>query len=320
MIKYQDLIYNNNQFKELCNQEISCNSFLFESSDEILLENFSYCYAQSIFCSNKKNKPCKSCIQCQKVNLLKHSDLKIYPLNNKNILVDDVKDLIENIILTPIESEVKVFIFNNFSSATIQAQNKLLKILEEPPKNSYIILNVTNINKVLPTVISRCKKIRILPPSKTELEQVINSQYKTVLDVCQNSLTKAINYSSNDEFLNVYKNCFKTLLEMKDSRKLLKYVNMFNTSKKTFEMSLEIFESIFRDVLMVRLNKSEFVQNVNSLNELITIASFLDADALDLLIKKINEIRKQLDFNCNYVLLVDNFLLYYLEVKYLCNK
>lgn len=324
MINYQDLILQNNQFKELCNQEINCNSFLFESSDELFLENFSYCYAQRIFCLNSSFKPCKTCIQCQKVSLLKHSDLRIYPKNNKTILVDDVKDLIENVNLTPIESDVKIFIFNKFSSSTLQAQNKLLKILEEPPKNTYIFLNVTNINKVLPTVISRCKKVRLLPLSKNEISSVLNSsstqQINTVLDICQGSLSKAINYAENDEFLKVYNSCLNTLLEMKDSRKLIKFANMFNYSKKAFEISLEVFESIFRDILMIRLQKNELIENKNIINELISVSQFLDADAVDLLIKKIYVIRKQLDFNCNFVLLVDNFLLYYLEVKYLCNK
>ena len=144
MIEYQNLILQNSQFKSLCNQPLNCNSFLFESADEIFLNNFSYCFAKYIFCNNLQNKPCNLCIQCQKVGLLTHSDLKIYPKNNKNILVDDVKDLIENINLTPIESDYKVFIFNNFSSANQQSQNKLLKILEEPPKNSFIILSQSN--------------------------------------------------------------------------------------------------------------------------------------------------------------------------------
>ena len=323
MICYQDLIYQNNQFKELCNQKINCNSFLFESNDQLFLENFSYCYAQRIFCDSEFFKPCKTCINCQKVQLLKHSDLKIYPKNNKNIVVEDVKDLIEDVILTPVEGSVKVYIFNNFSSATIQAQNKLLKILEEPPINTYIILNVCNINKVLPTILSRCKKIRLLKLSKEELNLVLNKssgdESDIILDVCQGSLTKAVNYFNDSEFLKIYNACITTLLEMKDSRKLLKYANMFN-NKKNFDIALEIFESIFRDLLMIRLNKHELIENINITNELMSISSLLDADALDLLIKKIYAIRKQLEFNCNFVLLIDNFLLYYLEVKYLCNK
>lgn len=326
MIEYQNLILQNNQFKSLCNQYLNCNSFLFESADEVFLNNFSYCFAQHIFCTNLQNKPCNLCIQCQKVSLLTHSDLKVYPKNNKNILVDDVKDLIENVNLTPIESDYKVFIFNNFSSANQQSQNKLLKILEEPPKNTFIILNVTNINKVLPTISSRCKKIRLMPLSREELNNFVNlsaisqSEKETILDIAQGSLTKVLNYANNNEFSLTFSSCIKCLTEMRDSRQLIKYSTMISGSKQTFEMSLEIFESIFRDVLMLRLNKPNLVKNNNIYDKLVLIAQTLDSDGVDLIIKKIYSIKKQLEFNCNYILLVDNLLLYILEVKFLCNK
>ncbi|MBR1985186.1 MAG: hypothetical protein IKA31_05525 [Clostridia bacterium] len=326
MIEYQSLVLQNNQFKNLCNQELNCNSFLIESNDEVFLTNFSYCFAQHIFCTNNQKKPCNMCISCQKVSLLKHSDLKIYPKNQKNILVDDVKDLIENVNLTPVESEHKVFIFNNFSTANTQSQNKLLKILEEPPKNTYIILNVTNINKVLPTVVSRCKKIRLSPLSKQEIENFVNLDFlpddnkKNILDVSQGSLTKVLNYSNNENFNQAFVGCLKSLTEMRDSKQLIKYSSLIGKSKQVFEIALEIFESIFRDCLMIRLNKQNLVINNNIVDKLLLISQTLDADSLDLIIKKIYAIKKQLEFNCNYVLLVDNLLLYILEVKFLCNK
>ena len=107
---------------------------------------------------------------------------------------------------------------------------------------------------------------------------------------------------------------------MRDSKQLIKYSTMLSVSKQVFEMSLEIFESVFRDILMIRLNKLNLIKNNNIYEKLLQIASSLTADAIDLIIKKIYAIKKQLEFNCNYVLLVDNFLLYYLEVKFLCNK
>jgi len=325
MIEYKDLVQNNSQFLDVCSQEINCNSFLFESNDEVYLQNFAYSYAQFLFCTNKQNKPCNNCISCQKVSLLKHADLTIYPKNGKTILVDDVKDLINNVNLTPIESDKKVFVFNNFSQATPQAQNKLLKILEEPPKNTYIILCVTNINTVLATILSRCKKIRLKPLKNEELNSVLNSTISqqnalAELNIAQGNLTKLLNYSSNSMFITTYNNVFKTLLELKDSKKLIKYSCLFNATKTTFEMSLEIFESVFRDIILLRLNKQNLVKNTANLTQLIDVSKDFNCDMADLIIKKIYAIKKQLTFNCNYVLLVDNFLLYVLEVKFLCNK
>lgn len=321
MIEFENLILNNPQFQEICNQNLT-NAFLFESTDPVFLENFSYCFAKRLLCLN--NLVCNECLNCKKVSMLSHADLKIYPKNNKSIVVEDIKDLIENINLTPMESDKKVFILNNFSFSTIQAQNKLLKILEEPPKNAYIILNVSNINKVLPTIMSRCKKIRLIPLTNAELNKHLTfkseEEKKVILDLSSGSLTKALEYLNNEEFFSEYNKVFDTLLEMKDSRQLLKYAMYFNKNKNAFLIALEIFENIFRDVLVIRLNKTSLVTNKNFLDKLKEISLFLTADALDQLIKKIYEIRKKLEFNCNFVLLVDNFLLYYLEVKFLCKK
>ena len=325
MIEYRDLVLKNKQYIDLCNETFNCNSFLFESSDEVFLKNFAYCFAQYIFCS-EKNKPCGQCIQCQKVNLLSHADLKIYPLNNKNILVDDVKDLIETVNLMPIESDYKVFIFNNFSSANIQAQNKLLKILEEPPRNTFIILNVTNSSKVLPTVASRCKKIRLSLLDSEDIKANVkdagvgDKDLDTIVEISQGSLQKVLNYTNNDEFINTFKNCLTTMRDMKDSRQLIKYSSLFNQNKQVFEMALEIFEVLFRDMLVIRLGKEGLVKNKNEIGTLKSISQDFHSDAIDLIIRRIYFIKKQMEFNCNYVLLVDNLLLYILEVKFLCNK
>lgn len=324
MIEYQNLILNNKVFLNLCNENFNCNSFLFDSSDEVFLKNFSYCFAKFLFCESTYKKPCGECLFCQKAEKLALADFTIYPKNNKNILVDDVKGLIESVNLSPIESDIKVFIFNNFSSANTQAQNKLLKILEEPPKNTYIILNVTNINKVLPTVASRCKKVRLNKLTQEELASTITNlaeEDKTkVLSLADGNLTKALNYSTSTDFLRVYNDVVFTLSNLKNSSELLKFSVKFNKSRQDFIYALEIFEAIFRDILLVRLGKQNLVQNKQILPKLNSFAQGLTADATDKLIKKIYEINKQLEFNCNYVLLLDNFLLYYLEVKFLCNR
>lgn len=327
MIEFQQLIQHNRQFKELCNSELNCNSFLFESQDSIFLNNFAYSFAKYLMCEGSEVKPCNLCSQCKKVELLSHADVILYPKNKKNILVDDVKNLIEDVSLTPVESDKKIYIFNNFSSANTQSQNKLLKILEEPPKNVYIFLCVTNINKVLPTILSRCKKIRLEALTDCEIKTCLptesgltEEQASLILDFSQGSIEKALNFCSSQEFLQVYKNCLLTLLEMKDSKTLLAYSTKFSKDKQTFETALDVFELVFRDILMLRLGQESLVKNKTILDKLAILANDFDCDALDKIIKKIYFIKKQLSFNCNYVLLIDNLLLYILEVKFLCKK
>jgi len=258
--------------------------------------------------------------------LLSHADVTIYPKSNKNILVEDVKDLIQNINLTPIEGDKKIFIFKNFSSANTQSQNKLLKILEEPPKNAYIILCVSNINKVLPTVLSRCKKYRLLPLSDEQMKEYLSNvlldsnSLNTILDFSAGNIEKALNFNNDSCFMTAFNACLDALLNMKDSKTMLKFSTPFSNDKKVFECALDIFEIMFRDMLMARFSKFNLVKNKNLISQISALAMQFDADAIDKIIKRLYLIKQQLLFNCNYVLLVDNLLLYILEVKFLCNK
>jgi len=320
VIEYSNQILNNDYFKLVCNTTTNCNSFLFESNDSIYLKNFALSFAKFLLCDGSINKPCEKCVACQKSNLLTHPDLVIFPKSNKNILVDDIKSLIEQCYLSPIESNKKVFILNNFSSANVQSQNKLLKILEEPPKNVYIILCVTNINSVLPTIISRCKKFRLKPLSISEINQFLNLDNANLFaEMAQGSLEKALKYSSNKDFVKTYEHCFEAL-KMKNSQEVLLHSSKLSANREIFEYSLEILENIFRNILLIRLNKDNLITNKFLIEKINDIAKDYDSDCVDKIIKKICLIRKQLSFNCNYVSLSDSLLLYILEVRFYATK
>ena len=325
MIEYAKEILENKQFNILCKEKFSGASFLFESVDTIFLENFVFSFAKFLMCSGE-NKPCNSCINCKKSNLLSHPDIKIYPESRNNILVEDVKDLITSSILKPVEGDKKIFIFKNFSSANVQSQNKLLKILEEPPKNVYILLCVSNISKILRTILSRCQKIKLKALTDEELKKYLNfnsfnsEDIKKIICSSNGNLTTAANYLKNPIFLKVYDNCFYMLKMMKSSTELLKFSCLLTKDKEDFELALKILENIYRDLLLVRLDKEILISNTFKLEELKNIALDYDCDAIDKIIKKIYQIKKQMEFNCNYILLCDNLLLYILEVKFLCKK
>lgn len=325
MIEYAEQILNNNQFKALIQENFSGSSFLFESTDTLYLENFVYSFAKFLMCSNR-TRPCENCNNCKKANLLSHPDIIIYPQSKDVVLVEDVKNLINSSILSPMEGDKKIFIFKNFSSANIQSQNKLLKVLEEPPKNVYILLCVNNISKILPTILSRCQKINLKSLSNKELSKYLNfsnfspEDISKIISSSNGNLTVANNYLKNPLFLKVYDNCLNILKNMRSSKELLKFSYLITKNKEEFELSLKILENFYRDLLLIRLNKNELVTNTFNETNLKEISLSYNCDTIDKIIKKIYQIKKQMEFNCNYVLLCDNLLLYILEVKFLCKK
>lgn len=323
MIEFGEIIEQQQQYISLCSGETDCNSFLFESNDEIYLNNFMFMFARHLLCQ-QKGLSCGKCLACQKVNSLSHADLRIYPKNSKSILVDDIKDLIENIYLSPVESDKKVFVLKNFSNATIQAQNKLLKILEEPPKNAYIILGVSNSSKVLPTVMSRCKKMHLQPLDNNFIRQILNDmdgqKAENIVHIAQGNLTKALEYSKDQNFQNIFATCLDTLKNMKNSTQLISYTTRLSANKEEFAIVLNIFESLFRDIMLFRFGRQDLLQNKNLIDDIIVLAQDFDCDCVDKIIRKLSETKKQMEFNCNQTVLMDELLLYILEVKYYATK
>lgn len=100
--------------------------------------------------------------------------------NNNSIGIDEIKNLQVKIFLKPIKSEKKAIVIEDGDHLTIEAQNALLKVLEEPPDHTIIILNVENIENLLPTIISRCQivtlqsdVIKLEDQEKRELQELI---------------------------------------------------------------------------------------------------------------------------------------------------
>ena len=103
-----------------------------------------------------------------------HPDVLSFP-KNKSFVVDDAKSIIEELNVIPMLSNIKIFIINNFNKATVQAQNKLLKSIEEPPKNVIFLINATSLESILPTIQSRTQKFELLPLNTNVLKEYFNN-------------------------------------------------------------------------------------------------------------------------------------------------
>ncbi len=90
-------------------------------------------------------------------------DLKIYPMPDKKLTVDAAQEIIDDAYLRPVEGDKKLYVISGFEEASALFQNKLLKILEEPPEGVYFLLGATSLSPVLGTVLSRVKRLEIPP-------------------------------------------------------------------------------------------------------------------------------------------------------------
>ena len=121
--------------------------------------------AESIFCENGGNKlACETCNTCRRVREGLYSDLIVLDGRDNTISKDMVDSLQERFSKTALEKNgQRVYIIRNCENATVAAQNSMLKFLEEPGKGITAILLTDNVNRILPTIISRCTVLPFLP-------------------------------------------------------------------------------------------------------------------------------------------------------------
>lgn len=156
-------IIGNQEVKEYLNQAIKgeniSHSYLFLGTDGIGKKIIAKEFSKNILCNNTKDETC-TCKSCTCFISANHPDFYIINEDGTSIKIEQIRNITEKVIEKPIISEKKVYIINDADKMTKEAQNCLLKTLEEPPEYVVIILISSNENVILNTIKSRCMSIK----------------------------------------------------------------------------------------------------------------------------------------------------------------
>ena len=176
---FKDII-GNEKNKELLKNIIDTNniahSYMFVGKESIGKLLFAKEFAKAILCLNKE-KPCNKCKSCIEFNKYNNPDFSILEPEASSIKIDKIRELTKKVYEKPVVSTRKVYIINDSNYMTKEAQNSLLKTLEEPPEYVTIILITSNENIFLPTIKSRCTKILFDKLTNEELKKVLQKEY-----------------------------------------------------------------------------------------------------------------------------------------------
>ncbi|MBQ8299381.1 MAG: DNA polymerase III subunit delta' [Clostridia bacterium] len=160
-------------------------------------------FAKSVMCENSKNLDyCDNCDSC--FTFESGSDFKIiYPTKNV-IKVDEIRDFCSELFLLPTKSKRKVFIIDDAECMNEQAQNALLKVLEEPPLYATIILITANKEKLLNTIKSRVIEIQFDFLTDDEIKKILSMQgvewTEDTIKYASGSAKKALDFIQDDIF------------------------------------------------------------------------------------------------------------------------
>ena len=134
--------------------------------------------AKTIVCSSREKRPCLECPHCKKANKNLHPDIiEIKPTKKQNgkkeIHIDQIRELKRDAIIVPNEADKKAYIIYEADSMNHNAQNALLRILEEPPTHAVFILKTDTPDELLETIHSRCVRLKNIIPETTHDETII---------------------------------------------------------------------------------------------------------------------------------------------------
>ena len=168
-----------------------------------------YAFAETLECEAGGTEACGTCQSCLQVSTGNYPDIITVTHEKPNLIsVDEVRDqLINTIDIKPYKGKYKIYIIPDAELLNVQAQNAMLKTIEEPPAYAVILLLTTNLDKLLETVKSRCLKLQTKPIRErdvlaylTNVMGLTKEKAYFCLDFAQGNLGKAIKLAGNDEY------------------------------------------------------------------------------------------------------------------------
>lgn len=278
-------------------------------------------FAMALQCEQGGTEPCNECRSC-KQTLSKNQPDIIYVSHEKpnTISVDDIRAQINNdVAIKPYSSKYKVYIINEAEKMTPQAQNAILKTLEEPPAYAVILLLVSNVNTLLPTILSRCvvlnmKPVRDVLVKKYLMEELQVPDYKAEVCVAfaRGNVGKAKLLASSEEFENVKAEALSLLKYIKDMeiQEIVAAIKKINEYKLEINDYMDIMSIWYRDVLLFKatndVNHMVFKEEVQTIRKVAARSSY---EGIERVIKALDTAKKRLDANVNFDLVMELLLL-----------
>lgn len=333
LLQQQQPIIYRTLYHALKNQQLS-HCYLFSGAKETSMKECAILLAQSLLCENPIDYfGCENCSSCSRVLENRYSDF-IYVEGDKNIKAEQIDEIRQRFEKTALEQKgQKVFIINNCENLTGKAANSLLKFIEEPSQSTTGIFITTSIERVLPTIVSRCQTLNFKPIKKAAFYQKAKQLQFSELD--SHFLSELVHNLQEVETLSKNKNyqqAFQIFAEFHhllftDQGFAIHYLqkNLAKLNKKdtadskndsdSNKLNIRTTFSLFLDFCLIFIN--DYLQQYQSedltYQNLLQLARQTDFDDR-LYLTIVNETKDILNKPVNIPLLADQFLYQLTEV------
>lgn len=232
------------------------------------------------------------------------SDCKVYPALGKKLAASDATEIVEDCALKPVERDRKLYIICGFEDASAIIQNKLLKVLEEPPQGVYFLLGATSLAPVLSTVKSRVKLLEIPPFTEGEILSALNRMQPNPLNSsaaasCAGNLGEAQNMLSGEWF--------------KEVNAAASEIVHANTLEKAGEVALKYGDTKYKNQLIAEMQRQYFEELKKCVSSGDSTGANLCKAAYLFALESISAAFADVKFNANFANLLYDFTLRVIE-------
>ena len=324
MAKFTDII-GQEQIKEHLRGAISANkvshAYIINGERSSGKEFIARVFAMALQCEKGEVEPCGECHSCKQALSNNQPDI-IYVSHEKpnTISVEDIRTQINgDIDVKPYSSPRKIYIMNEGEKMTVQAQNALLKTLEEPPEYAVILILTTQVEALLPTILSRCVVLNMKPVSdvlvkKYLMEELAVPDYKANICVAfaRGNIGKAKLLASSEEFEKVKDEAITLVKYINDMEinEIVKAIKKISEYKFDVNDYLDILSVWYRDVLLFKATK-----DVNSLifkeeiQQIMRVSDRSTYEGIETIVGALQQAKRRLEANVNFDLTMELLLL-----------
>ncbi len=328
-----DQLTGNEQVKKLLRRMLETRrvpgALLFSGEEGIGKKLFALELARALNCRTRQNsEACGKCGICQRTLVLNypesrdpetleriiwsnHPDVGMVVAPGRVLKVDQMRAIEREANYRPFEGAARFFIVDDADKLNEPSANALLKVLEEPPPTSHLILVTSRPAMLLPTIRSRCQAIRFSPLTADEIEKHLlanklakPAEARLRARAAGGSLARALtgDLETFQERRNAMLQVLSALAISGDRSRLLRLAEEMNDAnhKDDYELALEILETLIRDALMISLGvDAKHLVNADLADQLAKVGDRIDSTRAISWISQIEEVREQLLVNIN---------------------
>ncbi len=266
--------------------------------------------AQGLLCTEEGDRPCGRCRECRRYAARTHPNA-LFPSpgpREKTIKVDALRAAIDALSRHALEAGRRVIVIENAERMTPQAQNCLLKTLEETDPDTYFFLTADNETAVLPTIRSRCRVIRMQPWTQERIERMLLRRgiaplrARTLARYCEGSPGRALAMQEDESYWNARELVYKTFLSVRRTSDIPRAAALLRDQKDNGDRLMDILEQEIRLLLSGKATGRESEKDVPP------IFQAAEEKGLRVILESILSVRRQKAANVGWAALAERLM------------